>query len=134
MNKTVWIVLGVSLVMVNVAAELVFYFTGFNIVMLFRISLVLGITTIAAIFVGANMLINKLEEEEPHRRGPQKILTLKLIIELDYVTLHENCHQYTRNRILSRQRVRVQRPTPESIAATTNRRLRATGESSHVPG
>ncbi len=65
MNKTVWIVLGVSLVVVNVAAELVFYFTGFNIVMLFRISLILGITTITAVFVGANMLINILEEEEP---------------------------------------------------------------------
>lgn len=65
MKNTVWIVLGISLVLVNVAAELVFYFTGFNIVMIFRISLVLGITSIAAIFVGANMLINKLEEEEP---------------------------------------------------------------------
>ena len=51
MKNTVWIVLGISLVLVNVAAELVFYFTGFNIVMIFRISLVLGITSIAAIFV-----------------------------------------------------------------------------------
>lgn len=65
MKNTVWIVLGISLVLVNVAAELAFYFTGFNIVMIFRIALILGITTIAAIFVGANMLIDKLEEEKP---------------------------------------------------------------------
>lgn len=57
--------LGISLVLVNVAAELAFYFTGFNIVMIFRITLVLSITAIAAIFVGANMLISALEEEKP---------------------------------------------------------------------
>jgi|GEM_PF-303147 hypothetical protein len=65
MKKIVWMTLGIALVLVNVAAELVFYFTGFTIVMIFRITLVLGITAIAAIFVGANLLIRVLEEEKP---------------------------------------------------------------------
>lgn len=65
LNKTVWITFFVALVMVNVIAELVYYFTGFTIVMFFRITLVLGITVIASIFVGSIMLINKLENEKP---------------------------------------------------------------------
>ncbi len=65
MNKAVWITLVVSLVLVNVIAELVFYFSGVNIVMLLRLGLVFGITMIAAIFVGTLMLIGKLEQEKP---------------------------------------------------------------------
>lgn len=65
MNKTVWITFFISLILVNVIAELVYYFSDFNIVMFFRITLVLGITAIAAIFVGSSMLIKKLEEEKP---------------------------------------------------------------------
>ncbi|MCH7816259.1 MAG: hypothetical protein IIC60_06790 [Proteobacteria bacterium] len=65
MRKAVWITFGISLILVNLVAELVFYFSGFNIVMFFRITLVLGITVIASIFVGASLLISKLEEEKP---------------------------------------------------------------------
>ena len=65
MNKTVWITFIVALVLVNLIAELVYYFSGFNIVMFFRITLVLGITVIASIFVGSIMLIGKLEQEKP---------------------------------------------------------------------
>ncbi len=65
MKKAVWISFAISLVLVNLIAEIVFYFTGTNIVMLFRITLILGITTITAIFVGAIMLVSKLEEEVP---------------------------------------------------------------------
>ncbi len=65
MKKAVWITFFVSLVLVNLIAEGVYYFSGFNIVMFFRITLVLGITAIASIFVGAILLIGKLEQEKP---------------------------------------------------------------------
>lgn len=65
MQKTVWITFFVSLVLVNLVAEGVYYFSGFNIVMFFRITLVLGITVIASVFVGAILLIGKLEQEKP---------------------------------------------------------------------
>lgn len=55
----------VALVVVNVAAELAFYFGGVHIAMFYRIVLVTGITVIAAVFVGAILLIGKLEEEKP---------------------------------------------------------------------
>lgn len=65
MKNAVWITLLVALVLVNIAAELVFYFSGLYIAMFYRIVLVTGITVIAAIFVGAIVLIGKLEEEKP---------------------------------------------------------------------
>jgi hypothetical protein len=65
MKKAVWITLIVSLVLVNLVAEAVFYFSETYINMFFRISLVMGITAIASIFTGAILLIGKLEEEKP---------------------------------------------------------------------
>ncbi len=65
MKHVVWITFGISLVLVNLIAELVFYLSGVYIEMFFRIVLIFGITTIAAIFVGAILLIGKLEEEKP---------------------------------------------------------------------
>ncbi|NQV69419.1 MAG: hypothetical protein HQ498_05275 [Pseudohongiella sp.] len=65
MKHAVWITFGISLVLVNLIAELVFYLSGVYIEMFFRIVLIFGITTIAAIFVGAILLIGKLEEEKP---------------------------------------------------------------------
>ena len=65
MKHAVWITLLAALVIVNVAAELVFYFSGVYVAMFYRIVLVTGITVISAIFVGAILLIGKLEEEKP---------------------------------------------------------------------
>lgn len=65
MKNVVWITLLVALVLVNVAAELAFYFGGVYIAMFYRIVLVTGITTIAAIFVGATLLIGVLDQEKP---------------------------------------------------------------------
>lgn len=65
MKHAVWITFVVSLVLVNIIAEAVFYFSGVEIVMFFRIILVFGITIIAAIFVGTIMLIGVLEKEKP---------------------------------------------------------------------
>lgn len=65
MKNAVWITLLASLVIINIAAELVFYFNGVYIAMFYRIVLVTGITVISAIFVGAIILVGKLEEEKP---------------------------------------------------------------------
>lgn len=65
MNKAVWITFLIAVVAVNGIAELVYYFSGFNIVMFFRITLILGITAIASVFVGSIMLVGKLEQERP---------------------------------------------------------------------
>lgn len=65
MKNAVWLTLVISLVIVNIAAEAVAYFGGPFIPMFYRIVMVTGITVIAAVFVGAIVLIGKLEEEKP---------------------------------------------------------------------
>ncbi len=65
MKHAVWITLLVALVIVNVAAELAFYFGGVYIAMFYRIVLITGITVIAAVFVGAILLVGVLEGEKP---------------------------------------------------------------------
>lgn len=65
MKHVVWITLLVALVVVNVAAELVFYFSGVYIAMFYRIVLVTSITVISAVFVGAILLVGVLEREKP---------------------------------------------------------------------
>ena len=65
MKKAVWISFAISLVLVNLLAETVFYFAGISIVMLVRIIVILGITLITAVFAGTIMLVSKLEEEKP---------------------------------------------------------------------
>ena len=65
MKNAVWITLLVALILVNVAAELVYYFSGVYIAMFYRIVLVTGITVVAAVFVGAMLLVGVLEGEKP---------------------------------------------------------------------
>lgn len=65
MKHVVWITLLISLVLVNVAAELVFYFSGVYIAMFYRIVLITSITLISAVFVGAILLVGVLEGEKP---------------------------------------------------------------------
>ncbi len=65
MKKGVWITFAVALVLINVIAELVYYFSGVYIEMFYRITMVLGITVIASIFIGAMLLVGLLEEEKP---------------------------------------------------------------------
>jgi len=65
MKHAVWITLLIAAVLVNVAAELVFYFSGVTIPMFYRIVLITGITIISAIFVGAILLVGVLEGEKP---------------------------------------------------------------------
>ncbi|PCI74629.1 MAG: hypothetical protein COB20_14960 [SAR86 cluster bacterium] len=65
MKHAVWITLLIALVVVNIAAELVFYFSGVYIAMFYRIVLITGITVISAVFVGAMLLVGVLEGEKP---------------------------------------------------------------------
>jgi len=65
LKKAVWIAFGASLVLVNLAAWLAEYFTGFYILMILRVGLILGITAITSVFVGAFLLVNTLETERP---------------------------------------------------------------------
>tara|TARA_B110000858_G_scaffold115070_1_gene131489 strand:+ start:118 stop:363 length:246 start_codon:yes stop_codon:yes gene_type:complete len=65
MKHVVWITLLIALVVVNVAAELVFYFSGVYVAMFYRIVLITGITLISAVFVGALLLVRILDEEKP---------------------------------------------------------------------
>ena len=65
MKHAVWITLLIASVVVNVAAELAFYFGGVTIAIFYRIVLITGITIISAIFVGAILLVGVLEGEKP---------------------------------------------------------------------
>ena len=65
MKHAVWITLLIAVVVVNVAAELVFYFSGVYIAMFYRIVLITSITVISAVFVGAILLVGVLEGEKP---------------------------------------------------------------------
>ncbi len=65
MKHAVWITLLITAVVVNVAAELVFYFSDVTIAMFYRIVLITGITIISAVFVGAILLVGVLEGEKP---------------------------------------------------------------------
>lgn len=65
MKHAVWITLLIAAVVVNVAAELVFYFSDVYIAMFNRIVLITGITIISAVFVGAILLVGVLEGEKP---------------------------------------------------------------------
>lgn len=65
MKHVVWITLLVAMVVVNIAAELVFYFSGIYVAMFYRIVLVTSITIISAVFVGAILLVSVLEREKP---------------------------------------------------------------------
>ncbi len=65
MKKIIWISFITSLVLVYAVAELVSYYTGFYILMIHRLTLVLGILLITIIFTGASALISKLDGEKP---------------------------------------------------------------------
>jgi hypothetical protein len=65
MKKAVWISFGAATVGVNLAAEAVEYFTTTDIVLLFRVMLILGILFISMVFIGALVLVSAAEEEKP---------------------------------------------------------------------
>ena len=65
MKKTVWLTFFIALILVNGGAWLVERYSGFYIEMMFRLALVLGITVITSVFVGAMLLVNVMEQEQP---------------------------------------------------------------------
>ena len=65
MKHAVWITLLIAAIVVNIAAELVFFFGDVYIAMFYRIVLITGITIISAVFVGAILLVGVLEGEKP---------------------------------------------------------------------
>ncbi|MEQ9070162.1 MAG: hypothetical protein RLO18_25735 [Gimesia chilikensis] len=65
MQKAVWITFGVSLVVINLVAELLAVYIGLYVPMFYRLVMVLSITVIALVFSGAITLVSKLEEEKP---------------------------------------------------------------------
>lgn len=65
MKKIVWTAFGVSLVLINVIAEIGYYYSGVYIHMFFRIALIVGVTVGVAVLGGTFKLIDALETEKP---------------------------------------------------------------------
>lgn len=65
MKKTVWICFGIALVLVNVIAEVGYYYTGIYVEMLLRISLIFGITMGVTILASSINLVQNLDKEKP---------------------------------------------------------------------
>lgn len=65
MKKVVWLSFGIALVLVNLIAEAGEYFTGIEVHMFLRISIIFGVTMGAFVFGGASTLINAMDQEKP---------------------------------------------------------------------
>ena len=81
MKKIVWTAFGVSLVLINVIAEIGFYYSGVYIHMFFRIALIVGVTVGVTVLGGTFKLINALETENLFlaRSGIRSALTARRI-------------------------------------------------------
>ncbi|MDE0508850.1 MAG: hypothetical protein OXI17_09470 [Gammaproteobacteria bacterium] len=64
-RKAVWISFFVALVVVNALAEAMDYFANVQVAMFYRLTFVLSITVVAAIFAGSTLLVSKLGAERP---------------------------------------------------------------------
>ena len=65
MKKIVWTSFGISLVLVNLIAEVGAYYTGIYIHMFFRIALIVGVTLGVSVLGGSFKLIEALDTEKP---------------------------------------------------------------------
>lgn len=65
MRKIVWLVFGISFVLINVISEVGEYYTGIHIHMFLRISFILGVTVGVSVLAGTMIMVNKLGEEKP---------------------------------------------------------------------
>ena len=65
MKKAVWISFFFALVVVNALAEAMDYFANVQVAMFYRLTFVLSITVVAAIFAGSTLLVSKLGAERP---------------------------------------------------------------------
>ena len=76
MKKAVWISFIVALVVVNALAEAMNYFADVQVAMIYRLTFVLSITVVAAVFSGSILLVSKLGMERPlsNRFRPREVL------------------------------------------------------------
>ena len=65
LRNAVWISFGLALVLVNLIAEVGFYFSGIAVPMPLRIAIIIGVTAGAFVFQGSFLLIDKMSEEKP---------------------------------------------------------------------
>jgi preprotein translocase subunit SecF len=65
MKKLIWIVFFTALVVVNLLAMAAEYFGGVYIAIPYRLVIVLAISMISSIFIGAWVLLKTAEKEEP---------------------------------------------------------------------
>lgn len=65
MKKAVWVSFGIALILVNLIAEVGYYYTDIYIDPLLRVTLIFGITMGATIFASSINLIQNLEKEKP---------------------------------------------------------------------
>lgn len=65
MKKIVWTAFGITLVLVNVIAEVGAYYTGIYIHQFFRIALIIGVTLGVTVLGGTFKLIDVLDQEKP---------------------------------------------------------------------
>lgn len=65
MKKAVWITFLVALVLVNLLAWIAESTTDVEIALPFRLTIVLGITFVSAVFTGAYFLVRQADKEKP---------------------------------------------------------------------
>lgn len=65
MKKAVWITFFAALLVVNALAEAMNYFADVQVAMFYRLTFVLSITVVAAVFAGTTLLVSKLGAERP---------------------------------------------------------------------
>ncbi|MFM1897328.1 MAG: hypothetical protein RLZZ385_2402 [Pseudomonadota bacterium] len=65
MKKAVWITLLVAIVGVNGVCWVGYQITGIYVPQFLRLTMILGLTVMAAVFTGTFLLIDKLEQERP---------------------------------------------------------------------
>ncbi len=76
MKKIVWITFFVALVAVNLLAEAMNYFAGVQVAMFYRLTFVLSVTVVAAVFAGSTLLVKGMSGERPvsDRFSPREVL------------------------------------------------------------
>lgn len=65
MKKVIWISFAVAIILVNVIAEVGYYYTGIYIEVMLRVALIFGLTMGAIIFTSSINLIENIEKEKP---------------------------------------------------------------------
>lgn len=65
MKKVIWISFAVAIILVNVIAEVGYYYTGIYIEVMLRVALIFGLTMGAIVFTSSINLIENLEKEKP---------------------------------------------------------------------